>query len=163
MVIAEDHLIHVEFDVTKISMTASYYNVPIVRELLHTCDVIYTTNTDRLPQLREIFGDKVVVNYPVKLTEHELMDQYPNAEFIVFGDLRYIIRKSIEAGDKETIDSLIAYCGWSKSSVALYDGEGVDGHAWVKSGKEYTAVGDDVPQQVIDDMAGCFHSSKRFM
>ena len=43
----------------KVAMSASFFNEPNVKALLHSCDKIYTTMVKNYPILHEEFGDRV--------------------------------------------------------------------------------------------------------
>ena len=93
----------------KIALSASYWRVPAVQKVLHTCDTIYTTNWDALNELRETFGDHKINLLPhghqwvISAIVENLKDAYGDTlEVVTFGDIVYLKKRALVVGDWET-------------------------------------------------------------
>jgi len=93
----------------KIALSASFYNVKAVQDVLHGCDRIYTTQVRNLPEIFDLFGEEKVRALPdgcnstmdwVKARETQYNQADVTVEFVTFGDL---MRLSQVANDRAAI------------------------------------------------------------
>lgn len=80
----------------KVAFSASYWKLPKVFELLQNCDVIYTTNVEKLQEIRDAFGVHVSIQ-PLPGGLPGLVDYikstYLNTEFVMFSDIMKLVKK----------------------------------------------------------------------
>ena len=133
----------------KIALSASFFNVKQVRELLEECEVIYSTNVDIADGLLDAFGERM--KFIPSSSETWLAfvrSQHEGCEFVTFGDLRRIFQERLLAGDEQLILDNAEYLGWRRTPVLR--GFGVkDAVGWYRIG----AIGiadskDKVPEEV---------------
>lgn len=141
----------------RIALSASYFNVPQVADLLVTCDVIYTTNWERLSDLKETFGSHRINLKPHGLPafDHWVVEQEDHGygvEVITFSDIKAAFRRGIAEANDALLIEYARHFGWQANPVSLYDEEGVEGTLWTKYDMEYTSLDGEVPPEVRDDM-----------
>lgn len=92
----------------KVSFSASYWQIPCVREFLDSCDLIYSQNIDRSRELRELFGERIqfipsgTAVYDWLYARHEDEDD----EVFTYTSLRQLIREAIADDDYYSIYAL---------------------------------------------------------
>lgn len=96
----------------KVALSASYWNVPCVREILLDCDIIYSTNINAKDSLCELFRNVRFIPDSCADMMEFLRNRHEGAEFVDFSDLRKMIRESLIAGNIETARSLADYFGF---------------------------------------------------
>jgi hypothetical protein len=85
----------------KIAFSASYFNCPPVREILETCDKIYTTNQFAVVKLATL---------PIELTTgpniEAMRNSHPREDSVTFSDLFVVFNKWVAntATDEELYD-----------------------------------------------------------
>lgn len=136
----------------KVALTASFWNVDPVREILEECEVIYTTNVRMRDRLWEALGAHRVHFIPnaSPAMMKFLKDQHEGCEFVEYGQLHKIYTDLLAAGDAKTIYKTRLHLGWKIEKVSLYDEEGIEGERWTKGGMEFTAMEGEVPEGVIN-------------
>jgi hypothetical protein len=79
----------------KVAFSASYWKLPKVFKLLQTCDVIYTTNLEQIPNMKHVFGwDTNIQPMPAGLpglTDY-IKSTYLNTEFVTFSDIMKLVK-----------------------------------------------------------------------
>jgi hypothetical protein len=149
-------------DLKKVALSASYYNIPVVLDILKGCDVVFTTNQSAKDALDRLLGPgKVFCLKPVPY-EHDLKATCriaKDAECISFSDLRRAIKAKLAEEDQETARLLLDYCGWNMVPTLLYDEEGIEGYQYVNNnypGECWEEIGDTVPTEVIKHIHNVF-------
>lgn len=106
----------------KIALSATYYKVPAVQELLRSCEMIFTSQTFNVQELQNIFGvDKISVSsivtdsYYENVVKKYFTEKYSDVkkvEFVTRLDLIELKEKvKSELFKKNTTEGLIGYKG----------------------------------------------------
>jgi hypothetical protein len=143
----------------KVSFSASYFEIPVVQQILLSCDQVFSTNVTREADIRAILGDKLKMERRTTDDDQVFRNQHPDYEFVTFRDLRTAIKNALMAGDQQTAELLLNYCGWSKRPQLLGDEEeGIEGWEYWNRGtnKSITTSDEQIPAEIIASMAKSF-------
>lgn len=138
----------------KVALSASYFEIPCVAEVLLECEAIFTTNVMKRDELYEALGEHRVKFLPSGVGEMYdwVKSRYPSGtEFITFPDLRKIIKAKLTDRDVDTAERLLDYCGWGRRSVygdILYTKRGEE--------ERYVSKDGEIPDEVFAAMAASF-------
>ena len=82
----------------RVSLSASHANCDVAIELLKSCDVIYTTQYNRLDEIRELFTEARVLPIPDCCPDmlEFLKERHKDDDVITFGDLMDIRNKDLQ-------------------------------------------------------------------
>ena len=124
----------------KVATSASYWDIPIIRAILTSCQKIYTSQAENEQTLKDQFGEhKIIIG--------RAPESFPaGVNVITFGGLRKVIKEALKNGDQETGKLLTEYCGWR-----------LEDNLWFKRGYKnpIEQEGTDLPEEVRTSM---FHS-----
>lgn len=134
----------------KVSLSASYWNVPCVRDILLDCDIIYTTNIGAKDSLCELFRNVRFIPDSCADMMEFLRNRHEGAEIFDFSDFRKMIRDSLSIGNIETARSLVNYFGFKiteqKSGKEKWESSTITGFCDIGS----------VPENVFENMQKSF-------